>query len=134
MVEGDGVCQVFFSRTLGNLLVKALKLVCVEANSVPHLCGRGTWGSKVSVWLVRWAIMELRGVVPEDSSGDVRASDKHLCTTCPGGCQSSDHLEMRQALTLRSKPSSQREYTVYRLASDGKECCWEVMDEAVAQC
>ena len=64
--KGKNVASAACSwRTLGNLLVKALKLVCVEANSVPLLSGRGTWGSKVSVWLVGWAIMELGGAVPE---------------------------------------------------------------------
>ena len=110
-----------FSRTLGNLLVKAPKLVCVEANSVPHLCGRGTWGSKVSVWLVGWAIMELGGAVPEDSSGDGRASDKLLYTACPGARHSDLHLEIQQTLTLQSKPSWLLECTLRTLPSDGKE-------------
>ena len=114
--KGKNVASAACSwRTLGNLLVKALKLVCVEANSVPLLSGRGTWGSKVSVWLVGWAIMELGGAVPEDSSGDGRASDKLPCTACPGARHSDLHLEIQQALTLQSKPSLLRDCTLRTL-------------------
>ena len=109
------VCATCLWRTLGNLLVKASCLVCVEADSVLHLSRQGTWGSEGSVRLAGALSGSLWSQMPEDCSGDAPAYvSRQPRERCEEAARS--QLEIQQALTRRSKPSWQREYTLRRLA------------------